>query len=74
MECGRQSRAGTLGDGAEVPGSSARQQHCLVRFHFVTRRVVPFSPQKGDGDSLAAVPTGTRVSRRHLNSQDAEAS
>lgn len=32
-----------------------------------------FSPQKGNGNSLAVVLTDTRVSRRHLNSQDAEA-
>ena len=32
-----------------------------------------FSPQKGNGNSLAVVLNDTRVSRRHLNSQDAEA-
>lgn len=32
-----------------------------------------FSPQKGNGNSLAVVLTDTHVSRRHLNSQDAEA-
>lgn len=63
--------------GAEEPGSSAQhgdnmQQHSPVRF--VTRSVVKFSPQKGNGDLLTAVPTDTHVSRCHLNSQDAEAS
>lgn len=50
------------------------QQHSPVRFNFVTRWVVKFSPQKGNGDLLTAVPTDTQVSRCHLNSQDAEAS
>lgn len=62
-----------------MPGSSAQhggnmQQHSPVRFNFVTRWVVKFSPQKGNGDLLTAVPTDTQVSRCHLNSQDAEAS